>query len=534
MRLNLIKIFGLFIFLLPSVVQASVFINEVAWMGSLESANHEWIELYNSGDSAVSVDGWTLQDEANLNIKLAGEIPAYSFAVLERTSDNSAPGLAFLIYTGALVNTGATLTLRDENNSIMDQVFGGENWLEIGGDNVTKETAQYTASGWVTDLPTPGTVNRSGRVEVIEDRDKNSPSKDTKSLNEKTAIVISKDVVKDTPPLTLSILAPEITFVNQKTKFSAVAKTTQNSQNKLLIYNWNFGDSFTGRGRESEHVFSYPGSYVISVSVRVAGEEVIARREVKVLPVNFSLTKNENGDVQINNDALYAVDISGYKIVGSKTVVFPENSAILPKSTITIAKNRLLNTVDELIIFYDALGNTTASTWSKTNAFLEAVNSSFPVVLGKKEKVENIISSVDNFSGKENSENRSEENNKVVFRENPENIKVGEFGFSKKTADINQGEEDVNLITVPEIFALENQAVDFMEAVENSDREKLLDESVSGSKNENQVVDVSTETEEVEDFYTKKPESLPKERWTYLALIGLLSLALFGLYSGKR
>ena len=100
----------------------------------------------------------------NLSINLTGVISPGAFAVLERTSDDSAPGSAFLIYTGALVNTGATLTLRDASGVIVDQVAGGENWQDIGGDNVTKETAQYTTAGWVTDVPTPGSANRSGRA----------------------------------------------------------------------------------------------------------------------------------------------------------------------------------------------------------------------------------------------------------------------------------------------------------------------------------------------------------------------------------
>ena len=83
-------------------------------MGSGTSANHEWIELYNSGE-AVDVAGWVLSDGMNLSINLTGIISAGDYAVLERTSDDSAPGIAFLIYTGALVNTGATLTLQDSS-----------------------------------------------------------------------------------------------------------------------------------------------------------------------------------------------------------------------------------------------------------------------------------------------------------------------------------------------------------------------------------------------------------------------------------
>ena len=43
----------------PLSSSASVIINEVAWMGGVDSANHEWIELYNSGNESVDISGWT-------------------------------------------------------------------------------------------------------------------------------------------------------------------------------------------------------------------------------------------------------------------------------------------------------------------------------------------------------------------------------------------------------------------------------------------------------------------------------------------
>ena len=84
---------------LPTAAQAAVYINEVAWMGDIDSANHEWIELYNDG-AAVDVTGWSLTDEMNLNVDLVGTIPANSYAVLERTSDDSSTAKAFFFFSG--------------------------------------------------------------------------------------------------------------------------------------------------------------------------------------------------------------------------------------------------------------------------------------------------------------------------------------------------------------------------------------------------------------------------------------------------
>jgi len=71
-------------------------ISEVAWMGSADSANHEWIELH--APTTIDVTGWTLSDDNNLQIELTGTISAGEYAVLERTSDDSAPGSLADIY----------------------------------------------------------------------------------------------------------------------------------------------------------------------------------------------------------------------------------------------------------------------------------------------------------------------------------------------------------------------------------------------------------------------------------------------------
>lgn len=143
----------------PVVAHGAILINEIAWMGTSVSPTDEWIELYNDSNEPVSVEGWTLEDNNALAIELTGTIRQGGFAVLERTDDGSVEGKAFLTYTGALSNKGKTLTLRRPDNSVEDQVVGGDNWENIGGDNVTKETAQWVGTRWVTTSPTPGEAN---------------------------------------------------------------------------------------------------------------------------------------------------------------------------------------------------------------------------------------------------------------------------------------------------------------------------------------------------------------------------------------
>src|SRR6185437_15624418 len=138
--------------LLPAAAHATVLINEVAWMGSADNANAEWIELTSTDSTPTDLTGWKITSSTGApSIILAGSIRANGFFLLERTSDATVPSVtADQIYSGALSNSGATLTLTDANGNQVDQVVGGDNWSSIGGDNATKDTAQHTATGWVT------------------------------------------------------------------------------------------------------------------------------------------------------------------------------------------------------------------------------------------------------------------------------------------------------------------------------------------------------------------------------------------------
>jgi len=123
----------LFFFLFPFFIQAadSVVINEIAWMGTTNSANDEWIELYNNTGNSINLDGWQLiTQDGTPKINLSGVIPANGFYLLERTDDNTVPKIsADKIYTGALGNSGELLKLYDSSGNLIDEVNCSSGWF---------------------------------------------------------------------------------------------------------------------------------------------------------------------------------------------------------------------------------------------------------------------------------------------------------------------------------------------------------------------------------------------------------------------
>ncbi len=339
-----------------TVSEAALIINEIAWMGDSESANNEWIELYNSG-SAVEVDGWVVSDNQGLDIVLAGTIGAGQYAVLERTDDDSALGTAFLIYTGALGNDGRTISLRRPDNSMADQVSGGENWQSIGGDNVTKETAQYTEAGWITAAATPGSINKT--IGTVSDTKEDGIEKNNVAKAEKPNDYISLEI-PDTD-LKLKIIAPKQVLINQTFTLYTEASGISKQHIDSLSYRWNLGDTQMSVGNETDVSYKHPGTYIITLEATYARHVARARHEIVVLPVTLALEIDRSGYILLHNNSKYEIDLSGYRVQGVDSYVFPPLSFIAPNATLVLSDIDLGRQREQMVVLYDAAAVAQAS-----------------------------------------------------------------------------------------------------------------------------------------------------------------------------
>ncbi len=440
------RLVPLLLLFLPIITQASVTISEVAWMGSATSANYEWIELYNDGQGEVSVDGWSLSDGQNFNVTLKGKIVGGNFAVLERTSEESAPGTAFLLYTGALVNTGATLVLKDQNGSVVDQVAGGENWEKIGGDNTTKDTAQYSGSKWVTDKPTPGKVNGTGGTATVSTNASSTKSTGTlKKTAGGTNVLAQNEEDKeqdfriDATTYGIEPHIPTTGHVNQLLGFNVEMVGQQKNFKRNARYHWNFGDSFTSTQKNPTHTYQFAGEYVVTVSVYHLNDVEISRQEITILPVTLTLGLSLTGDWQINNNAPYDVDLSAYVLRGEKSVLLPKETIIAPNGTITIAKERLGQGVKkvELLDFTETV--VASRDLLNENAIADKDQAYVPVATAWIPKVDTLVTSrVPDLSKEKVDEKTLLEKEKVI-------PSFGQVDITKQLAQVpNNTEKNTN------------------------------------------------------------------------------------------
>jgi phosphatidylserine/phosphatidylglycerophosphate/cardiolipin synthase-like enzyme len=148
-----------------------VVISEIAWMGTTDSYADEWIELYNNTGSSIDLTGWSLNAiDGTPSIALSGTIPAGGYFLLERTDDNSVPGVtADQVYTGALGDDGEDLILDDGASSVIDEVDCSSGWFAGNADGRVPMTRSALSgdgsqsSSW-THNPRCGTATNSAGV----------------------------------------------------------------------------------------------------------------------------------------------------------------------------------------------------------------------------------------------------------------------------------------------------------------------------------------------------------------------------------
>ncbi len=141
----------------------AVVINEIAWMGTVNSPNDEWLELANRGDEDVVIEGWTLTFGTSTPKKIAKcqivqpcTVPAGGFFLLERTDDTSAPPPADYIYTSALNDNGEVLELKDDSGALIDRLDASAKWP--AGNKDSRLTMERAADdSWCSSQSAGGT-----------------------------------------------------------------------------------------------------------------------------------------------------------------------------------------------------------------------------------------------------------------------------------------------------------------------------------------------------------------------------------------
>lgn len=321
---------------------AEVRINEVAWAGSASDANNEWVELWNDGTASIDLAGWQLRAaDGSPAIALTGTIAPAGYFLLERTDDESAPGVrADVIYTGALSNEGEKLELINASGGVVSTADGSDGWA-IGGDASTKQTLQSMNGSWGTADGTPRRPNASAN---------SAPASNTAA--KKTAPTGGRPVMTGRAPeplptpkhremVAIDIGADRAGTMGAALAFTAAVIDGDGSELHNGKVRWTFGDGGAGEGRSAAHTYVHPGTYVVTAHVTYEEfrrtHEDSARINVAITSPGVGIPEATPQFITLANYAEAEADLSGFTAMArGKSFTLPEGSYILPGASIRI------------------------------------------------------------------------------------------------------------------------------------------------------------------------------------------------------
>lgn len=400
------KLFFAFLLLLPFVSLAEVRINEIAWMGDLVSADHEWIELANDSTSPVDLMGWKMvatdssdSTKEKFSFLLTGSISPNGYYLIERkhSASDTASYLAsdFTTSSFSLVNSGETLALLKSDGMKSSEVISPFKTKWEKGDNTTKETMQWDGAKWITAVATPRADNKT--TDSTPSDTTPTPTSDTKVTSPSTSLDNSAHV----SPLPLSDFSQKqelyisagrnrIVAVGTPVVFESYAIDAKDTKVSGISSIWSFGDGAQAGGVKVSHTYKYAGDYVVVLNANAGGNEAVARAEIRVFAPKILLSLERDGSVSLTNESLYECNLGGAYIVnGTNTFIVPQDTIIKKGTKISFSKT--VTSIDFTSSEWVNLlmpDNTIAATYTKPATSMLQVATSTESVIEKKEVID--------------------------------------------------------------------------------------------------------------------------------------------------
>lgn len=197
-----------------------IIINELAWMGTENSANDEWIELKNISNESINIANWQLVDkDGQIKISFPSKILAPGeFYFLKRDVNSITSIQADATFSGAINNNSEILQLFDSHCILQDEAKTNENGQWPAGDGKEKRSMErdtdltwHTYSGEINN-GIFGTPKQENSLKIIEPSPSPSPSPSETPLSSPLPSPSPSSTPTPTPISAAQILISEILY----------------------------------------------------------------------------------------------------------------------------------------------------------------------------------------------------------------------------------------------------------------------------------------------------------------------------------
>lgn len=175
---------------IPSFAFAELSITEVFYDYPNSDSHHEWIEIYNGGESAIDLSSFKFKEgETNhrlLVFKGDQKIPPQAYAVIAESGEQflaDYPSYSGILFdsTFSLSNTGETLALLNASGTAVDSI----SYSSSEGASGNGYSLQKINDAWFESTPTPGATNVLVKKTTVASQAKTSDTA-VKSSQKKT------------------------------------------------------------------------------------------------------------------------------------------------------------------------------------------------------------------------------------------------------------------------------------------------------------------------------------------------------------
>lgn len=305
---------------IPLFAFANIVINEIAWMGTAESSYCEWVELYNNGSGDIDLSGWGLYEIDSsgdvLIMALTKSLAAGGYYLIERITNSCPDPISGTAADDAgsfggsgLSNSGEKLGLKNAAGAIVESIDASGGWL--AGNNTTEETMQKSGSEWITAAATPRAAN-AGAVSPSEDSGGAQQESSSASASAGSSASLKKFFTVDAGGDIKTVAGAEVRFSGAAYGESGALLSSTSSGH--VRYLWNFGDGAFFEGKNTNHIYRYPGTYRAALYVssgETSGSDVV---EVRVEESKVMIGEMAHSWIELVNGGNAAIDVSSWEI----------------------------------------------------------------------------------------------------------------------------------------------------------------------------------------------------------------------------
>ncbi|MEX2052162.1 MAG: lamin tail domain-containing protein [Candidatus Paceibacterota bacterium] len=345
-------LFSVIVFLSSfGLAQAQIVINEV----QLAPTGERFIELYNTGSSAVNLTDWYLQRKTATGSSFGSlvsktnfegkSIDAGGYFVISRAQLSSSD----IVLDSLTLTESNTIQLKNSAEEIADKL----GWGNAGDcdspcppNPLEGQSLQRTSSSiWISSAPTPGVTNET----TTASSGGSGGGGETVSTSTSTTPT-TQSGAQTVQPLKMraKITTPALAFAGMPINIEGIAYGTTGEKLNYGKYFWNFGD---GDSRQSDasysaekftHIYFYPGEYVVSLeyysNYYSQTPEAVDKVAIKVVAADVVISRvgdDKDFFVELTNNAGYDTDISNWVLASdSKSFAFPKNTVLGSKKKI--------------------------------------------------------------------------------------------------------------------------------------------------------------------------------------------------------